>query len=51
MARYCVAFDTMKNFHKITGSETIEELVRDYRPTFTGNVFNLKRCVITCLFW
>ena len=35
MARYCVAFETMKNFHKITGSETTEELVRI--PTIIGN--------------
>jgi len=27
MARFCVAFDTMKIFHSITGRETMEELV------------------------
>jgi len=28
MARFCVAFDTMKIFHGISGHETMEELVR-----------------------
>uniref|UniRef100_A0A674AGT0 Probable ATP-dependent DNA helicase HFM1 n=1 Tax=Salmo trutta TaxID=8032 RepID=A0A674AGT0_SALTR len=27
MARYCVAFDTMKQFSKVTGTETLPELV------------------------
>ncbi|XP_060753854.1 probable ATP-dependent DNA helicase HFM1 [Neoarius graeffei] len=27
MARYCVAFDTMKKFMKVTGTETLSELV------------------------
>jgi len=27
MARFCVAFDTMKIFHGITGRESMEELV------------------------
>ncbi|XP_053095550.1 probable ATP-dependent DNA helicase HFM1 [Pangasianodon hypophthalmus] len=27
MARYCVAFDTMKQFMKVTGTETLSELV------------------------
>jgi len=27
MARFCVAFDTMKIFHSISGRETMEELV------------------------
>ncbi|XP_048457501.1 probable ATP-dependent DNA helicase HFM1 [Rhincodon typus] len=28
MARYCIAFDTMKLFYLVTGSETLNELVR-----------------------
>ena len=27
MARFCVAFDTMKIFHDITGHESMKELV------------------------
>ena len=27
MARYCVAFDTMKNFHELSGTEVLNELV------------------------
>ncbi|ELT92384.1 hypothetical protein CAPTEDRAFT_102528 [Capitella teleta] len=27
MARYCIAFETMKNFHEIRGSETLQELL------------------------
>ncbi|XP_062872969.1 probable ATP-dependent DNA helicase HFM1 isoform X2 [Trichomycterus rosablanca] len=27
MARYCVAFDTMKQFSKVTGTETLSELI------------------------
>lgn len=27
MARYCVAFETMKNFHNICGNETLEDIV------------------------
>lgn len=27
MARYCIAFDTMKKVSKVTGSEDINELV------------------------
>lgn len=27
MARYCVAFDTMKQFSKVSGSESLADLV------------------------
>ncbi len=27
MARYCIAFDTVKSFSKLKGTESIEELV------------------------
>jgi len=30
MARFCVAFDTMKIFHDITGHESMEELVSQF---------------------
>ena len=29
MARYCVAFDTMKNFHAISGAENMNEMVSE----------------------
>ena len=28
MARYCIAFDTVKKFSKLKGTESLEELVR-----------------------
>jgi len=30
MARYCVAFDTVKQFSRVTGTETLPELVRKH---------------------
>jgi len=27
MARYCVAFETMKKFYKLSGTESLEEMV------------------------
>ena len=33
MARYCVGFETMKNFHEISGDESLQDLV-------SGKVFH-----------
>lgn len=32
MARYCVAFDTMKQFSKVDGSESLSDLVCHWFP-------------------
>ena len=31
MARYCIAFNTVKSFSEVKGSESMEELVRQHQ--------------------
>ena len=35
MARYCVAFETMKNFYDIQGDDTIQTLVRNLNKEYS----------------
>ncbi len=37
MARYCIAFETMKNFNNVQGAETLDDLVSDSGSRY--NVF------------
>lgn len=34
MARYCVAFDTVRQFSGVTGTEILPELVRKHQESF-----------------
>ncbi|XP_034558926.1 probable ATP-dependent DNA helicase HFM1 isoform X7 [Notolabrus celidotus] len=38
MARYCVAFDTMKQFSKVTGTENLSDLILNRHPPFGNQI-------------
>lgn len=40
MARYCVAFDTMKQFNKVSGTENLSDLVGFLIRLHSTNVFD-----------
>lgn len=40
MALYCVAFDTMKQFCEVTGTETLSDLVGFLANTFDSNAIS-----------
>ena len=44
MARYCVAFETMKNFYDIQGDDNIQTLVRNHN---LGMVQQIKECYVS----
>lgn len=39
MARYCIAFDTMKQFSKVSGTENLSDLVGFLYYVFDVNAF------------
>lgn len=47
MARYCVAFDTMKVFGKVSGNENLSDLVGFLIKQHSTNVFD--RLLLGCV--
>lgn len=50
MARYCVAFDTMKQFSKVTGTENLSDLVGFQIRLHSTNGFELNAVIPTSVF-
>lgn len=49
MAKFAVAFETMKNFHKIHGKETLDELVL-YSLSIFIHVHTLQKLEVKVVF-